>query len=412
MHGSGVNGSFLMLARTVPLILLILAVPFIYANVYETSKAAQTLFNLGVMHSDNLIQGLSNYPKVWPPLYPALLWVVHQTAGLTAFSVNASIFCMALIILTVFCNKHCEPRYAFVPIGLLAINNVFFYNASFATSEMLMLAEAALLMLLMARYLEAPTPGMAFLLGLLTALACWTRYFGLLWLFPTSVVCLLLANTAIRAKLTHLVMYGATSFVFSTIWIAYVYATTGYLTGMSRTGTRPDESVGKFRAFVEQTGFEQNITGTVKTATYDLLSHNGVGNYKVLMFEEFSSYEKFLALVLLLSFSVVVAYLARLVRAGSVFREFGPGHLPAVFGISYVLLTILIWTSGNNDPIFTRFLYPSYPFLVVAGYIAYVSSKGQSSWHKLSRVGLLLFLLLALGNQALETYSLLAPGAS
>jgi len=35
------------------------------------------------------------------------------------------------------------------------------------------------------------------------------------------------------------------------------------------------------------------------------------------------------------------------------------------FLLVYVVITVLVWTIGNNDPIYTRFLYPSYVYMIL-----------------------------------------------
>jgi hypothetical protein len=52
---------------------------------------------------------------------------------------------------------------------------------------------------------------------------------------------------------------------------------------------------------------------------------------------------------------------------------------------SYLALTILLWTVGNNDPIHTRFLFPVYPLLWVLAFHAYDAVRGWSAtrWERL-----------------------------
>ena len=45
--------------------------------------------------------------------------------------------------------------------------------------------------------------------------------------------------------------------------------------------------------------------------------------------------------------------------------------LPLCLLAAYVVLLIAVWTVGNNDPIYTRFLYPAYPLLVLLAFAAY-----------------------------------------
>lgn len=49
------------------------------------------------------------------------------------------------------------------------------------------------------------------------------------------------------------------------------------------------------------------------------------------------------------------------------------GYLTGMPRFSYEsrLITIVVWTLGNNDPIYSRFLYPSYPYLILAFFAGY-----------------------------------------
>jgi hypothetical protein len=64
-------------------------------------------------------------------------------------------------------------------------------------------------------------------------------------------------------------------------------------------------------------------------------------------------------------------------RARTVLWEIlvSPAGLAALFFVGFVVETIVLWSMTNNDPIYTRFLYPCYPFLLIAaaGSLARVS---------------------------------------
>ena len=45
---------------------------------------------------------------------------------------------------------------------------------------------------------------------------------------------------------------------------------------------------------------------------------------------------------------------------------------------SYFGWMLVLWTIGNNDAIYTRFLYPGYVFLLLAGFAAYARLTGRA----------------------------------
>ncbi len=53
--------------------------------------------------------------------------------------------------------------------------------------------------------------------------------------------------------------------------------------------------------------------------------------------------------------------------------------------VAYIVVTLALWTVGNNDPIYTRFMYPSYVFLILLVFLSHrtlVSIHGPvwASW--------------------------------
>jgi hypothetical protein len=48
-----------------------------------------------------------------------------------------------------------------------------------------------------------------------------------------------------------------------------------------------------------------------------------------------------------------------------------PGFLAGEFFVGYAVITVVLWSVGNNDPIYSRFMYPSYPFLILWGFGIY-----------------------------------------
>jgi len=44
------------------------------------------------------------------------------------------------------------------------------------------------------------------------------------------------------------------------------------------------------------------------------------------------------------------------------------------------VMLITLWSLGNNDPLYTRFLYPSYPLLLLLSFGGHALVKQTQSW--------------------------------
>jgi len=62
-----------------------------------------------------------------------------------------------------------------------------------------------------------------------------------------------------------------------------------------------------------------------------------------------------------------------------------PVPMAAEFLAVYLALTLAVWTTGNNDPLYTRFLYPCYALVFVLGVPLYdwVKADSRSGWVRL-----------------------------
>jgi hypothetical protein len=55
------------------------------------------------------------------------------------------------------------------------------------------------------------------------------------------------------------------------------------------------------------------------------------------------------------------------------------GWLLPGFSLGYLACLLVLWTAGNNDPIYTRFLYPSYAFLGLSAAHVYSHVKASAA---------------------------------
>ena len=170
----------------------------------------------------------------WPPLYPTLL----ALAGILKipFTVWALILNSVLTGLIVFFSaKWFFRKLSSFTIALTGVIGVLLslpliYCASYAWSETLFIFLVLLFLIKLENYCTNRTLKNVFILSLLAALACLTRYAGvtliffyLLWSLPVRV--------ELKEKLKHSLLFLLVSLVPLILWFARNYAITSTLTG-------------------------------------------------------------------------------------------------------------------------------------------------------------------------------------
>jgi hypothetical protein len=161
-----------------------------------------------------------------------------------------------------------------------------------------------------------------------------------------------------------------------------MYATwrqTGYWTGTDRSSERQlPEAV---RHWADLTGFGANVRLTAKTVLVDAFSPTEYAAHSVVTAPYRPSPWEWTGAALL----VACVALAAAAVWGRPVRPRSATVLTAVFLAAYVAATVAVWTFGNNDPIYTRFLYPAYPLAWILSFAAYraVASTGPPRWRLL-----------------------------
>jgi hypothetical protein len=189
-----------------------------------------------------------------------------------------------------------------------------------------------------------------------------------------------------RRRCLHLISYVVPSLIITLPWLLHLRRLTGSLSGGDRTIPR---SVGP--AIEVCTGcsdFELHVFFTLKTLAIDLLSPSRTARHRVVNQSELSAVE--IALCVTVALLVVWALVSRFrcittkptVAAATDWIRTSATSLPLQFLIGHIVMTILIWTYANNDPIYTRFMFPSYPFVVLSMLSLYseVRARKSSSW--------------------------------
>ena len=159
-------------------------------------------------------------------------------------------------------------------------------------------------------------------------------------------------------------------------WMYFTWLQTGFWTGTDRGAPRHlPEAV---QHWAELTGFGANLLLTARTLLVDFFSPSLYAAHSVVTHPYAPSWVEWAGL------GLVAACLAaggpawwRLRRAPR-----GGAFLVAEFLAAYLAVTIVVWTSGNNDPIYTRFLYPAYPLVFILAIQGYRALREEAAWRR------------------------------
>jgi hypothetical protein len=153
-----------------------------------TRLAPQARFNVRVaVASSSLAEAWANYPGVWPPLYPTILYAA-VAVGVPLERVNQVLFYLTLAWTALLFRRHIPSLSLAAPIALFAVAVYQYENLRFPFSEPLFVLLSLVCYERLLHYQERPS--WVRLLGLVTVCAavCLTRYNGLLWVLPLCVL--------------------------------------------------------------------------------------------------------------------------------------------------------------------------------------------------------------------------------
>lgn len=332
----------------------------------------QARVNLAFVERPTLFAALASYPKLWPPGYPLLLrpWA---RLGADPLWLNALLWSVFLALFVSFQRRVLPFASWFAGALAIVVLRPIYVNMVQCSADTLFMLLCLLTMIRLCSWRRGPTWAGSLGLGIVVGCVCFTRYYGILWTLP-----LVLATT--QWELRRRVGWGraghALLVVLPTIllvapWMAWALRTTGTLTGMARTGT--PEYPEKLAHWAHMTGFFDNLFYLAKACAIDFFSPDRVASHSVLE----SDLPLWEAVVLVTLLGVLLGVLTAWCLAKRRDSR-SPGEdeereswescarLPTLFGASYLGVVIVVWTIANNDPIYTRFLFPSYPFLLLA----------------------------------------------
>jgi hypothetical protein len=314
------------------------------------------------------------YPRLRPPLYPMALWAARR-AGLDAPAFQLLVLDLTIVGLALYGRRHFRHAHP----GLLAVAwaVAHFNHANLYQKTAETLFAPLLLAFALALWRYSRSGRGAALVGVAASLLAVTRYFGLYLAVPLAV-----AHAAWRRgepgrrRMGQVVVILALALVPVGYWMWITHEQTGLWTGVDRTRERDlPESV---RHWEELRGVDDHLRLTAKTLLVDFFSPTRYAALSVVTRPHRPSAVEW-GLV-----ALGAAAMATAVRAGRRARwqfEGGgasPARIVAEVAAAYFALTIAIWTVGNNDPIYTRFLYPVYPLLLVLAFHAWDAMR---SWN-------------------------------
>jgi hypothetical protein len=325
------------------------------------------------VRTESLGTALDEYPGIWPPLYPTVL---HGAAriGISPPRTNEIIFCLILFWCYRFFLKRFGGPSAFASVALLALAGHQYANLRQITAEPLFLLLALVAYQQILAYTSQASSVRVIRLALVCAALFLTRYMGLIWVLPIALLCILAGRIAPRTRALHCALLLAISLLPTLGWMTYQHAETGFWTGMDRTAPRRFPAKLTHGKDLKRPQTHAHIA--LKTLTLDLLVPGAVAFHRnvqdPLPKGALGRAIQIAALGFLLYWLWLSADRLRAERpkkrTRTVLQEtlFLPSGLAALFFVGFVVGTIALWSVTNNDPIYTRFLYPSYPFLLIA----------------------------------------------
>ena len=332
----------------------------------QHSFTLQSRENLKFANSASLIDGIKEYYKAWPPAFPTTLYFFKKIK-IPPLLVNLLIYLINVGWFYFYLKKNNLNTSVKYLIFFSYAAGVFHYQnlAIQVVSEGLFILTAQLIFTLILHYSKESNYQTLIGLGILTSFSILTKYFGLFWIFPIVSVCIFIYKKDTLIGLRNVVVYGIVSILPTIPWFSWSYKTTGHLTGWSRSSER---------LISHLTDFNHNVYFSLKTYYIDFFSRDWASHGVIRMKYDFQIWDLFVLLLLsIIAISTCKVVrdrikgkpLIELKRILRVIKDDNLLLLLLTFSVSYLLVILTLWTLSNNDPIYTRFMYPSYPFLIL-----------------------------------------------
>jgi len=173
----------------------------------------------------------------WPPLYPAILGTIDFISGVDPLSaipvINAILFGLIVYLSGVLFRKKLMSSISFVYICTIyvMVSNHLLQVTLMAWSEPLFICFMLLYLIYVDSYLVKRDIKSLLLLSFSVALACLTRYIGIILIITGIINILVFRRDYFKTKIRHLVLFMFISSLPISIWLIRNYYYTGTLTG-------------------------------------------------------------------------------------------------------------------------------------------------------------------------------------
>ncbi len=346
---------------------------------HTESQTPQAQANLQFAANPSFVSGLSQYPKTWPPLYPSLLWAFSKT-NIPPQYFNLLCLYLSLLVIGILSKKslpNIHWSYVVLFIALINANYVITYQL---VSEGLFVFLAFVLLYLLVTTERPWTLRKTAFLAVVSSISCLTRHFAIFWQVPLCLAYIFLDDdrSALRKRLLNTAVFCLIVVILVSPWLIAVRLSTGWFSGMDRFEQRPfysHDKLSALRLFIINGGFLAKTLFIDFFSPYRYASHFDVR-------PPLLTSEIVIGVGALLLFSLLAVTLI------SSIQPFGSSALPQAtrtphsrqlaplyFTFTYLLWLMLLWTLGNNDPIYTRFAYPAYPLAVYSAFVFFSWAK-------------------------------------
>jgi len=330
--------------------------------------------NIDFASQPSVVEALRGYPKVRPPLYPLVLWTGTQGLGMKKKLVNETLFDLTILLFYLAQRRSSPELPAVYPLALYALFHPSYVNLAQYSPEVLFVLVSLTLYLALDRYQHGEGRAALLASAALGALLTATRYFGVFFLVPLLALRIGWHGTLPwRQRVLRLCGVLLVALLPVGVWMGVAWSETGYLSGMDRFGPRT-LPIGA-RRWLQMTSLGWNLELGGKTLLVDFFSPDQYASHWVVHHTyDLASVETGLLVLL----GVVVTLAVRVAWATRDRPPAAAAVLSAELPLVYLASLLAVWSIGNNDPLFTGFLYPSYPFLLLWGFAVYARVRSRS----------------------------------